>query len=158
LKIPLLVVGSDLFRREEVVFSSGPLFPALAASIALPSIIRPVTLDGRVLVDGGATNPLPFDHLRKRADVTVAVDISGPPSDTRKDVPNALECLYATVLVMAHSIVSEKIRRGGAPDLLIQPQVGTFRALDFFQASAVLRVADPIKAEVKERLGALLAG
>jgi NTE family protein len=155
LQIPLFVVASDLYRRREVVLSAGPLKRALAASIALPTIIRPITIDEQILVDGGATNPLPFDLLRGRADVIVAVDISGPPSDDKRDVPSALECLYATVLVMAHSIISEKLKHG-APDLLIQPNVGSFRALDFLQASAILRVAEPVKAEVKEKLGALL--
>jgi NTE family protein len=155
LAIPLTVVASDLYRRREVVFREGPLRRALAASIALPTIIRPVELDGRILVDGGATNPLPFEHLRGCADVIMAVEISGPISADRREVPNALEGLYATVLVMTHSIISEKLRHG-APDLLLQPNVGSFRALGFLQASAILRAADPIKAEVKERLAALL--
>ena len=85
----------------------------------------------------------------------VAVEISGPPSPDGKEVPNAIECLYATVLVMTHSIISEKLRHG-EPDLLLQPNVGSFRALDFFRASAILRIAEPIKAELKERLGKLL--
>jgi NTE family protein len=155
LSIPLTVIASDLYRRSEVAFSEGPLKRALAASMALPTIMRPVEHDGRILVDGGATNPLPFEHLRGRADVIVAVEISGPPSAGRSEVPNALECLYATVLVMTHSIIGEKLRHG-APDLLLQPNVGSFRALGFMQASAILRAADPVKAEVKERLAKLL--
>jgi NTE family protein len=155
LDIPLTVVASDLFRRREVAFSQGSLRRALAASISLPTIMRPVELDGQVLVDGGATNPLPFEHLRGRADVVVAIEISGPVDGSKRDVPNALECLYATVLVMTHSIVQEKIRHG-APDLLLQPNVGSFRALGFLQASAILRAADPMKAEIKEKLGRLL--
>jgi NTE family protein len=95
--------------------------------------------------------------LRGRADVIVAVEISGPISQGRRDVPNALECLYATVLVMTHSIISEKLRHG-APDLLLQPNVGAFRALGFLQASAILRAADPVKTEIKERLAPLLKG
>jgi NTE family protein len=156
LSIPLIVIASDLYRRREVAFTKGPLRRALAASIALPTIMRPVLLDGQILVDGGATNPLPFEHLHGRADVTVAVEISGPPNTGRSEVPNALECLYATVLVMTHSIISEKLRHG-APDLLLQPNVGSFRALGFLQASAILRAAEPVKAEVKEKLGRLLA-
>jgi NTE family protein len=155
LGIPLTIIASDLFRRQEVVFSQGSLRRALAASISLPTIMRPVELDGQVLVDGGATNPLPFEHLRGLADVIVAIEISGPIDASPRDVPNALECLYATVLVMTHSIVQEKIRHG-APDLLLQPNVGAFRALGFLQASAILRAADPIKAEIKEKLGRLL--
>jgi NTE family protein len=155
LSIPLTVIASDLFLRREVVFSQGPLRRALAASISLPTIMRPVQIDGQVLVDGGATNPLPFEHLRGRADIIVAVEISGPVSADRREVPNALECLYATVLVMTHSIISEKLRHG-APDLLVQPKVGSFRALGFLQASAILRAADPVKAEFKEKLARLL--
>jgi NTE family protein len=156
LGIPLTVIASDLFRRREVVFQQGSLRRALAASISLPTIMRPVEHDGQVLVDGGATNPLPFEHLRGLADVIVAIEISGPVSSDKRDVPNALECLYATVLVMTHSIVREKIRHG-APDLLLQPNVGSFRALGFLQASAILRAADPVKTEVKEKLGRLLS-
>jgi len=156
LAIPLLVVASDLYTRREVVLSTGSLKRALGASIALPTIIRPVEVDGHILIDGGATNPLPFDLLRGRADIIVAVEISGPPPADKRDVPNAIECLYETVMVMTHSIISEKLKHG-APDLLLQPKVGSFRALDFFRASAILRVADPVKEEVRERLGKLLA-
>jgi NTE family protein len=155
LEIPLLTVATDLYRREQAVFSSGALKPALAASIALPAVMRPVVLAERILIDGGATNPLPFEELRGRADVVVAVDISGAPTDARRDIPNPWECMLATVLVMANAITAEKIKRG-APDLIVRPKVGAFRALDFLQASAILRAAEPVKAELKEKLAALL--
>ena len=135
--------------------SSGPLKPALAASIALPGLMRPVVIGERVLIDGGATNPLPFDHLRGRADVVVAVDISGEPAEERRDLPNPWEALVITVLVMANAIVVEKLRHS-APDLMLRPNVGIFRTLDFLQASAILRAAEPVKAEVKEKLAALI--
>jgi NTE family protein len=157
LAIPLTVVASDLYGRHEVVFSSGPLKRAIAASIALPTIIRPVVIDGQILIDGGATNPLPFDLLRGRADIIVAVEISGPPSAEKRNVPNALECLYETVMVMTHSIISGKLK-DGAPDVLLQPNVGSYRALDFFRASAILRAAEPAKDEIKKRLAVLIDG
>jgi NTE family protein len=156
LKIPLVVIASDLHRRRQVAFTSGPLRRALAASIALPSVVRPVVIDDKVLVDGGATNPLPFDELRGRADIVAAVDISGEPNEMRTDTPSYWECLFATVIVMAHAITSEKLKHG-APDLMIRPNVGLFRTLDFFQASAILRASEPAKAEIKERLTTLLA-
>ncbi len=155
LKIPLTIIASDLYRRKQVVFSEGALRPALAASIALPSVMRPVVVDDQVLIDGGATNPLPFDQLRGRADIVVAIDLSGEPSETRRDIPNPWECMLATVLVMGNAITSEKLKHW-VPDLIIRPNVGLFRALDFFQASAILRAAEPAKAELKEKLVALL--
>jgi NTE family protein len=156
LRIPLVVATSDLYRRCEVPIASGPLRPALAASIALPGLMRPVVIGERVLIDGGATNPLPFDHLRGRADVVVAVDISGEPAEERRDLPNPWEALGITVLVMSNAIIVEKLRHS-APDLMLRPNVGIFRTLDFMQASAILRAAEPVKQEVKEKLGKLIA-
>jgi NTE family protein len=155
LRIPLIVIASDLYRRQQVALSSGPLKPALAASIALPAVMRPVVIGDRVLVDGGATNPLPFGELRGKADVLVAVDISGDPSDERRDIPSPWECLATTVLVMGNAIMSEHLKHG-APDLIVRPKVGIFRTLDFLQASAILRASEPVKADLKERLGVLL--
>jgi NTE family protein len=155
LTIPLTVATSDLYGRREMPISSGPLKPALAASIALPGLLRPVVIGERVLIDGGATNPLPFDHLVGRADVVVAVDVSGEPAEARRDLPNPWEALIITVFVMANAIVGEKLKHS-APDLMLRPNVGIFRTLDFTQASAILRAADPVKAEVKEKLAALL--
>jgi NTE family protein len=157
LQIPLIVMASDLYRRRQVAFSSGALRPALAASIALPSLMRPVVIDDKVLVDGGATNPLPFDQLRGKADVVVAVDISGAPSEERRDIPSPWECLLSTVLVMGNAITTEKLKHG-APDLVVRPNVGIFRTLDFFQASAILRAAEPAKAEIRAVLEALIEG
>jgi NTE family protein len=157
LEIPLTIIATDLYRRQQAAFSSGALKPALAASIALPTVMRPVVIAKRILIDGGATNPLPFEELRGRADVVVAVDISGAPTDERRDIPNPWECLFATLLVMANAITAEKVKRG-APDLIVRPNVGAFRALDFLQASAILRASEPVKAELKEKLAALLEG
>ncbi len=155
LAIPLTVVATDFYARREVAFSSGPLKAAIAASMALPGLVRPMEIEGRVLVDGAAVNPLPFDHLYGLADVIVAVDCAGGPSEPR-GVPDPWEALFATINIMGQSIVAEKLKAGG-PDLLIRPNVGTFRLLDFFRASAILRAAEPVKAEVKEKLGALLS-
>jgi NTE family protein len=57
---------------------------------------------------------------------------------------------------MGSAIVSAKLAHA-TPDLLIRPNVGIFRTLDFYQASAILRSAETTKAIVKERLGVLLA-
>jgi len=156
LRIPLIVIASDLYRRHQVALTSGPLRKAVAASMALPTLVRPIAIDDRVLVDGGATNPLPFDQLRGRADVVVAVDVSGEANDARRDIPTPWEAILYTILVMGQAITTEKLKHG-APDLIVKPNVGLFRTLDFFNASAILRVCEPAKAEIKEKIATLLA-
>lgn len=155
LRIPLTIIASDLYARREMAISSGPLRPAIAASMAIPGMSRPVVIGGRVMVDGGATNPLPFDRLRGKADIIVAVDVAGPPNETRTEIPLAFESYVATILVMAQTIIDEKLRHG-APDIILRPNVGIFRTLDFLRVSAILRAAEPIKAELKHKLSAML--
>lgn len=155
LDIPLTVMATDLYRRQEVQLVSGPLHAAVAASIAIPGLFRPVVISGRILIDGGTTNPLPFDVLAGRADIVMAVDVFGVPAAERADMPSTWECVYTTVLVMGGAIVAAKLGHA-EPDVLIRPNVTIFRTLDFYQASAILRAADAVKAEVKEKLGPLL--
>jgi NTE family protein len=149
------VIATDLHRREEVALSSGPLRPALAASIAFPGLFRPVHMDGRILVDGGATNPLPFDRLAGCADVVVAVDVFGAPASERSDLPGAWESVFTTLLIMGSTIVAAK-HKHAPPDLTIRPNVSIFRTLDFYQASSIIRSAEAAKAEAKAKLAALL--
>jgi NTE family protein len=157
LQIPLTVMATDLHRRLEMPLSEGPLRPAVAASIAIPGLFRPVLIDGRVLIDGGTTNPLPFDRLTGTADFVVAVDLTAAPDGERVDLPSTWECVFTTILVMSGAIIAAKLAHKG-PDVLVRPNVGIFRTLDFYQASAILRSAEATKAVVKDQLGALLAG
>ena len=156
LGIPFIAMATDLHRRRQLAIASGPLRPALAASIAIPGLFRPMMIEGRVLIDGGATNPLPFDKLAGRADRVVGVDVYGIPEGERVDLPNIWEALYTTVMVMGSAIVAAKLDHA-APDLLIRPNVSIFRTLGFRQASAIIRSAEAVKTEIKEQLGALLS-
>jgi len=155
LAIPLTVTATDLHHRSEARLTEGTLRPALAAAIAIPGLFRPVKVGHRVLIDGGTTNPLPFDLLRGRADVIVAVDVLHVPPAARHDLPGAWECLQTTINIMGSAIVAAKLAHAG-PDLMIRPHVEIFRTFDFYQATAILRSAEPIKSEVKSKLGALL--
>ena len=156
LEIPLTVMATDLHRREEAPLSSGPLRPALAASIAIPGLFQPVVVDGRVLIDGGTTNPVPYDTLAGRADVIVAVDVFGTPMVERADLPSLWESLYITVLVMGSAILAAKLRHA-PPDLVIRPNVSLFRGMDFSQATSIIRSAETAASELRQKLGGLLA-
>ncbi|HVM62591.1 MAG TPA: patatin-like phospholipase family protein [Verrucomicrobiae bacterium] len=61
--IPLKIVASDLNTLEEVVYDEGKLIDAIRASITIPGIFRPVVNDGRTLIDGGITDPVPVQVL-----------------------------------------------------------------------------------------------
>jgi len=78
LPIPFTAVATDLETGEERWFQDGPVNTAIRASAALPGFMTPVVLDGRLLADGGLTNPLPIaPTVASGADLTVAVAVSG---------------------------------------------------------------------------------
>ncbi|MFZ5863637.1 MAG: patatin-like phospholipase family protein [Nitrospirota bacterium] len=76
-RVPLAVVAVDLVSGEEVVYTSGPVRPAVLGSVALPGVFPPVPHDGRLLVDGGWTSRIPVDAARQiGADRVVGVEVS----------------------------------------------------------------------------------
>ncbi len=84
-------VASDLDNQKEVWLNKGPLFDAIRASIAIPSIFTPVEFHGKRLVDGGLLNPIPIaPTLKDKTDITIAVNLSAPPVKSSEPLP-ALE-------------------------------------------------------------------
>lgn len=78
LPIPFTAVATDLLGHKEVWFQEGLLHQAIRASIAIPSVVTPVVLKGRVLVDGALLNPLPIvPTISAHADYIFAVNLSG---------------------------------------------------------------------------------
>lgn len=77
LPLPYTAVAVDLDSQREVWFSRGPMFDAIRASIAIPTVFRPHHYQGRMLVDGGLLNPVPVSTtLRDLTEWTIAVDIN----------------------------------------------------------------------------------
>lgn len=79
LPIPFCAVASDVRHHRECVFDSGSLYEAIRASISIPSFFKPVKRDGCVLIDGGITNPLPLDRVKRtEGDMLVAINVNAP--------------------------------------------------------------------------------
>jgi NTE family protein len=151
LRLPFTAIATDYYGRSEAVFSTGPLLPAVAGSIAIPGLVRPVRHDGRVLVDGGAVNPLPFDHLIGRAGLLVAADVTGGPSPHAGRAPTGFETMFGALQIMQGAIVAAKLKIY-RPEIVVRPVVDRFRVLDFFEARAILAAAEPVKDELKREL------
>lgn len=148
LKIPLKVTATDYFGHKLAVFSQGDLQSALAASAAIPAVFRPVTRDDRLLIDGGIYNPVPFDLVEKDADIIVAIDVVGAPSDVERKHPTTVDLMYGATQLMMQSIIANKLRQH-PPDILIRPAVSKYRVLDFLKIEALMADTIEIKDELK---------
>ena len=113
LAIPLKVVATDFYAQEQIVLDSGDLRSAIAASMALPALFTPVTRDGRVLMDGGLVNPLPFDVLKGEADITVAIDVSGASAGPGQ--PRAAHRVLRARFVLADPAALDRAREAEGP-------------------------------------------
>jgi NTE family protein len=111
-----------------------------------------VEIDGRVLFDGGFANPTPFDVVQNEADITVAVDVGGKP-DLRKPVAShSKEELWdGAFFALFNAVVREKEARR-APDILLRPDVGLYRTMDFPKMDEILARSAPEKQRLKQFL------
>lgn len=95
LEIPFTAVATDLTNHKEVWFQRGPLSDAVRASAAIPTLLAPVSYNGRILVDGAVLNPLPITPcVSSYADTIIAVDLHGEvpmPMDLLHQVNNSVE-------------------------------------------------------------------
>lgn len=89
LPVAYTAVATDLLGHKEIWFQEGPLDQAIRASIAIPSVVTPLVLNGKILVDGAVLNPLPIiPTISSHADLIVAVNLSGE-DDRRKRIRDA---------------------------------------------------------------------
>ncbi|SFM55238.1 patatin-like phospholipase family protein [Marinobacter zhejiangensis] len=92
LRIPYTAVATDLLSHKEVWFQEGPVDQAIRASIAIPGLIAPMVLQGRVLVDGALLNPLPIiPTISSHADLIVAINLAGEEDQ----VPTVQDAMFA---------------------------------------------------------------
>ncbi|RDL52739.1 putative NTE family protein [Ensifer sp. M14] len=151
LDVPLKVVVTDYYGQTEHVCETGDLQKALAASAALPAVFMPVKIEGRVMIDGGIYNPIPFDHLRGLAEIVVGVDVVGGPDGDGKTIPSRIDSLFGASQLMMQSIIAMKLKEG-APDILLRPDVGRYRVMDFLRAKEILAATAGIKDQFKRTL------
>ena len=122
LPMAFTAVATDLDSRREVWIDEGPLFDAIRASIAIPTLFTPSHYKGRYLVDGGLLNPVPIaPTLRDGNDLTFAVSLAGhrdPRLDELPDEPATDSDFdkYRAAIQGFVEKVTQKISEGGPVD------------------------------------------
>ena len=163
LPIPLLISATDFYAVREVVFSSGPVREAVAASIAIPGLIAAPKVNGRLLIDGAIINPVPFDLLQQAGCApVVAVEVTGQPvprtgrgGKPRK--PGVTDLALGATQIMQLEIAALK-RRFSPPELWIDPPLDAFKAYDFLKAREILEHADTMREAIKRGIARVLEG
>ena len=156
-KIPFCCVAVDIGSGELRVFEQGKIHQAVRASMSIPGVFTPVTIDGRVYVDGGVIERVPCRALRERgADIVIGVDVGYRGGQYDVTGMNAYQMINRSADIMQWEITKRREREA---DILLVPEVlfvhGHFQ-MD--QARAVIeegrRVATEALPEIRRLLEA----
>ena len=167
LPIPFCAVAADVQHGEEIDFREGSLLKAVRASISLPSILRPMHTDGRILIDGGAVNPIPLNRVKRHdGDILVAINVNAP-ADPVYDLirrqakqrlkaagsslwqklipdPEMADSNYYTLLSNTFSLMiqsnTERALQITPPDIRVDIPVNRFGEFDYDRAGRIVRV------------------
>lgn len=167
--IPFVAISTDWETGHEVVFKGGSMYEAIRASISLPGYFEPVRRGGKLLIDGGTTNPLPLNRVKRKAgDLLVGVDVCGHDYkgellfksmvDKRKEnsstvqkalsklLPDALQSdinyftlLNRTASIMIHQNAQLQIRLT-PPDILLSIQMKRYGGNDYDKSERLIAI------------------
>ena len=152
LSIPLKIVATDYWTGQSVVIDDGDLFQAIKASMAVPGLFAPVDDGDRLLIDGGVSNPLPWELVSDQ-DLVVAIDVTGTRKPSPDDPPDLSELLFKTFEIMQQSMINQK-RTANPPDIYIKADLEGIRLLHFDRVDDVLeqarQAADALRSDLLE--------
>jgi NTE family protein len=151
LSIPFRAVATDLETGQEVVLGSGSLARSVRASMAVPAAFDPVSIDGRLLVDGGMSNNVPVDVARALgADVVIVVDVSSPLL-MRDEIENALDVSGQLAGFLTLN-VQRQLDTLGESDVLVTPPLGDITSGSFDRVADAIVVGENAALQLSESL------
>ena len=140
LPIPFRAVATDIHTGDAVVLKQGNLASAVRASMSIPGLFAPVTLDNRLLVDGLVSNNLPVDIARQMgADILIVSNI--PPDNSRK-LDTALDISLQSMDLLVRKTSEAQLASLTPQDILIQPPVGEVGRLDFTRVAETVALGE----------------
>ncbi|WP_296383138.1 patatin-like phospholipase family protein [Winogradskyella sp.] len=135
LPIPFFCIATDIETGESLIMEKGRLAEVVTASGALPSLFQPVTIDDRILIDGGVTNNFPVEELRaKGMDIIIGVDVQDALKD-RESLKSAPD-----ILMQINNFRTINAMKNKAPltDIYIKPDITNFSVISFSEGKDII--------------------
>lgn len=138
LDIPVSVVATDLLKGEKIIFNKGPIAEAVRASIAIPGILVPEKIDGRLLVDGGVIDRVPISVVKNMgADIVIAVDVNTVKETG--EITTIFDVILQSIDIMQNEIVKHRELNS---DVMLRPLVGQYSARAFTNVEEIIKVGE----------------
>ena len=153
LKTPMAIAATDINAGVSVYYSSGPIVPPLRASCAYPGLFVPIQYEGRTLVDGFLTAPVPVEGaFLLGADVVIAVYLDSGNLEEPRTFTDILSRSFN--IIQRHSDLAWRTQA----DVIIEPDVKTFVWDDFSKAHEMVLAGEAAAHAALPQIRAALNG
>ncbi|HET9994064.1 MAG TPA: patatin-like phospholipase family protein [Candidatus Acidoferrum sp.] len=153
LKIPLAVATTDINAGISVYFSHGAIAPAIRASCAYPGLFVPIQHEGRTLVDGFLTAPVPVEGaLLLGADIVIAVYLEAGTLEEPRTFTDVLSRAFN--IIQRHSDITWRTQA----DIIIEPDVKPFVWDDFSRTPDMIAAGETAALKALPEIRAAIRG
>ncbi len=136
LPIPFYCIGTDIETGEEVVLENGSLPLALRATASFPTLLNPVEVNNRLIVDGGVANNFPVDIMKEKGvDIIIGVNVQGTLLQ-RDQLTSVASLLSQIVNFQMYRKTDEQIKK---LDVHIHPDIKGYSVVSFDDKDAILK-------------------
>lgn len=137
LSVPFFCIATDVETGGQVLLEKGSLPLALRASGSFPTLLNPVALNGKLLVDGGIANNFPASIMKSKGiDILIGVDVEGELQ--KKDKLNS--ALAIMNQIMSYQMYNKTKKEKEKIDIYIHPDISNFSVVDFDQKDEILKI------------------
>jgi len=139
LNVPLTTVSTDIINNKKIESSSGDLIHAIRASIAIPGVLKPININGKLCLDGGLIDPVPLESIKNMgAEKTIAVNLYGLESNEKREHKyNIIDIIDRSAKVVLNNVTYLSFKNG-MPDILIEPPIDQFKGWDFHKGKELI--------------------
>lgn len=137
LPIPFYCVATNIENGNTEILESGDLAESLRASMSIPSIFKPVTLNDLLLVDGGLVNNFPVDIMaKKNVDYIIGVDVQTYLT-TKENINSVFDIIDQALSFTNNNKANENLK---LVDLHIKPDISKYHMLSFDAVDSILQL------------------
>jgi NTE family protein len=153
LQTPLAIATTDIIEGVTVYYSSGPMAPPLRASCAYPGLFVPIQYEGRTLVDGFLTAPVPVEGaLLLGADLVIAVYLESGNLGEPRTLTDILSRSFN--IMQRHADLAWRTQA----DIIIEPDVKQFVWDDFTKTPDMVAAGEIAALHALPQIRAALRG
>jgi NTE family protein len=151
LTTPLAIAATDINAGVSVYYTRGALGPPLRGSCAYPGLFVPIQFEGRTLVDGFLTSPVPVEGaFLLGADIVIAVYLEAGNLANPRTAADVISRSFN--IIQRHTELEWRQQA----DVIIEPDVKPFVWDDFTCSKELVAVGEAATASAIPHLQAML--